>query len=87
MIRRLTALQDRSRLASRILTYYVAVMAVAIIVQYVFLDPHENVFTLALGFDVCVRMGIGFVLYVFAQRLINAQEAARADSVLSLIHI
>jgi HD-GYP domain-containing protein (c-di-GMP phosphodiesterase class II) len=86
MIRRLTALQDRAKLAKRILLYYLLVSAAAVGIEHLFL-AHGTATYAQLAFDIGVRAGIGAVLFFFACRLIRSQEATRGDSIRSTMDL
>jgi HD-GYP domain-containing protein (c-di-GMP phosphodiesterase class II) len=89
LIRTLSALQDRSSLALRILLYYLAVSVVGLAAEHYLIDAllgRDNYWT-KLTIDTAFRAGVGLVLFLFAAKLIRAQERNRAISMESTLQL
>ncbi len=79
LIRTLSALQDRKNLSLRILIYYLIIATVGVGLEHFFLErwAGPNSYWIKLTVDTSLRIGLGLALFVFATRMMKAQEAAR----------
>jgi HD-GYP domain-containing protein (c-di-GMP phosphodiesterase class II) len=85
----LSALQDRSNLALRILLYYLAVSLVGLAAEHYFIDAFlgRGYYWVKFTIDTAFRGGLGFVLYLFAAKLIRSQEKTRSLSMESTLEL
>jgi HD-GYP domain-containing protein (c-di-GMP phosphodiesterase class II) len=81
MNRRHMARRDRSRLARRIFATYLGFSALALVVQYAWLDPKTSLWSQAAALDLLLRVCLGVALYVLAQRLVGEEEVTHEASV------